>query len=309
MPPSKWGESHSYKSWGGKFTFSSPISEYREHLVNTAIWTDDESEESSEEESVDVPVARRKFADEEDSDEVAENWEEEEDSEAEREKATKAAAAKAKADAESAATKKTKSQRIEEHRDANRRKRAEEEEDEEESSEEDETTRRARLRKSEQDSDLKHAQDLFADAALEPKSRAAPNKAVIIEDKANPGQTIDLSQLPLFKPATKSQFDALSTTLVPLLTAASLKPHFAIWLPTFVKQICADLPSAEIKKAASALTALSNEKMKEEKAQEKGGKRSKAAKTKSTLAATRDMGRGIADVTSYDDGLGDDDFM
>ncbi|KIW98723.1 uncharacterized protein Z519_00386 [Cladophialophora bantiana CBS 173.52] len=271
---------------------------------------DDESEESSEEESVDVPVARRKFADEEDSDEVADNWEEEEDSEAEREKVARAAAAKAKADAEAAAKKKTKSQRIEEHREANRRKRAEEEEeDEEESSEEDEATRRARLRKSEQDSDLKHAQDLFADAALEPKSRAAPNKAVIIEDKANPGQTIDLSQLPLFKPATKSQFDALSTTLVPLLTAASSKPHYAIWLPTFVKQICADLPSAEIKKAASALTALSNEKMKEEKAQEKGGKKSKAAKTKSTLAATRDMGRGIADVTSYDDGLGDDDFM
>ncbi|OAP62106.1 hypothetical protein AYL99_04309 [Fonsecaea erecta] len=268
---------------------------------------DDESEESSDEESVDVPVARRKFADEEDSDDVADNWEEEEDSEAEREKAAKAAAAKAKADAEAAASKKSKAQRIEEHREANRRKRAEEED--EESSEEDEATRRARLRQSEQDSDLKHAQDLFAEAALEPKSRVAPNKAVIIEDKANPGQTIDLSQLPLFKPATKTQFDALSATLVPLLTAASSKPHYAIWLPTFVKAIAAELPSAEIKKAASALTALSNEKMKEEKAQEKGGKKSKAAKTKSTLAATRDMGRGVADTTSYDDGLEDDDFM
>ncbi|KIW30247.1 uncharacterized protein PV07_06004 [Cladophialophora immunda] len=268
---------------------------------------DEESEESSEEESVDVPVARRKFADEEDSDDVADNWEEEEDSEAEREKAAKAAAAKAKADAEAAANKKSKAQRIEEHREANRRKRAEELD--EESSDEDEASRRARLRKSEQDSDLKHAQDLFADAALDPKSRVAPNKAVIIEDKANPGQTIDLSQLPLFKPATKTQFDALSATLVPLLTAASSKPHYAIWLPTFVKQISAELPSAEIKKAASALTALSNEKMKEEKTQEKGGKKSKAAKTKSTLAATRDMGRGIADTTSYDDGLGDDDFM
>lgn len=240
---------------------------------------------------------------------VADNWEEEEDSEVEREKAAKAAAAKAKADAEAAANKKSKAQRIEEHREANRRKRAEEDEEEEDSSDEDEATRRARLRQTEQDSDLKHAQDLFADVGMGPKSRTAPNKAVVIEDKANPGQTIDLSSLPLFKPNTKTQFDALSATLVPLLTAASSRPHYPIWMATFVKQICADMPSAEIKKAASALTALSNEKMKEEKAQEKGGKKSKAAKTKTTLAATRDMGRGVADTTSYEDGLGDDDFM
>ncbi|KEF63257.1 uncharacterized protein A1O9_01234 [Exophiala aquamarina CBS 119918] len=268
----------------------------------------DESEDtSSEDESVDVPVVRRKFDDEEDSDDVADNWDEEEDSDAEREKATKAAAAKAKADAEAAANKKSKSQRIEEHREANRRRRAAEEDAE--SSEEDEADKKARLRQTEQDSDLTHAQDLFANAGLGPTSRSTKNKAVIIEDKANPGQTIDLSTLPLFRPATKTQFDTLSQTLVPLLTASSSKPHYSIWLSTFVKQIAADLPSAEIKKAASALTALSNEKMKEEKSSEKGGKKSKAAKTKITLAATRDVGRGLADTTSYDDGLEEDDFM
>lgn len=156
---------------------------------------------------------------------------------------------------------------------------------------------------------MKHAQDLFANAGLGPTNRSTKNKAVIIEDKANPGQTIDLSTIPLFRPATKTQFDTLSQTLVPLLTASSSKPHYSIWLSNFVKQIAADLPSAEIKKAASALTALSNEKMKEEKSVDKGGKKSKAAKTKTTLAATRDMGRGMADTTSYDDGLEDDDFM
>jgi len=271
---------------------------------------DEESEESSDEESVDVPVAtRRKFGDEEDSDDVAENWDEEDDSDAEREKAAKAAAAKAKAEAEAAANKKPKSQRIEEHREANRRKRAEEEGEDDSSADEDEAEKRARLRQSEQDADLKHAQDLLANVGMGPKSRTATNKAVIIEDKANPGQTIDLSKYPLFKPATKAQFDALSAALVPLLTAASSKPHYALWVTTFVKQICADLPSAEIKKAASALTALSNEKMKEEKDKEKGGKKSKAAKTKTTLAAGRDVGRGTADTTSYEDGLGDDDFM
>ncbi len=240
---------------------------------------------------------------------MADNWEEEDDSEAEREKAKKAADAKAKLDAEIAANKKPKSQRIEEHREATRLKRLQEEEGSSEE-DEDETDKRERLRKSEQDADLKHAQDLLASAGLGPTSRTAINKGVIIEDKANPGQTIDLSKYPLFKPTTKTQFDALSAALVPLLTSASSKPHYTIWVGNFIKQICGDLPSAEIKKAASALTAFSNEKMKEEKEKEKGGKKSKAAKGKTTLAATRDMGRGVADTTSYEEGgLGDDDFM
>ena len=131
-----------------------------------------------------------------------------------------------------------------------------------------------------------------------------------MEDKSNPGHTIDLSTISIFKPATKSDFDTLSSSLIPLITSGSRKPHYALWLPDFVKKLAADLPSTEIKKAASALTALSNEKMKEEKAMEKGGKKTKAAKNKSTLAAGRDVGRGLADVTSYDDEFDDDDdFM
>ena len=240
---------------------------------------------------------------------VADNWEEEEDSEAEREKAAKAAAAKTKADAEAAAAKKSKSQRIEEHREEARKRRAAEEEQETSSEDDDPAERRAKALQAEKDADLKNAQDLLANVGMGPKTRSAPNKALVVEDKSNPGQAIDLSTIPLFTPSTRSQFDALSTALVPLLTASSYKPHYSLWLQDFVKKISADLPSTEIKKAASGLTALSNEKLKEEKAQDKTGKKSKAAKSKTTLAAGRDVGRGIADTTSYDDGLGDDDFM
>ena len=272
---------------------------------------------------------RRKFNDEEDSDDVcsptssyviclvlclhtftqvADNWDEAEDSEVEREKAAKAAAAKLKAEADAAASKKPKSQRIEEHREEARRRRAAEEE-ETSSEEEDEAEKRARLRQTEQEADLKHAQDLLENVGMGPKTRSAPNKALIIEDRVNPGQAIDLSTISIFKPATKSQFEALSNTLVPLLTAVSNQPYYSLWVQEFVKKICAELPSAEIKKAASGLTALSNEKLKEEKAQDKTGKKSKAAKSKSTLAAGRDIGRGVADTTSYEDGLADNDFM
>ena len=239
---------------------------------------------------------------------VADNWEEEEDSETERKKAAEAVAAKARAEAEAAKNKKPKSQRIEEHREAARRRRAAEDE-ETDSEDEDDAAKRARLRQSEKDADLKNAEDLLANAGLGPKTKSAPVKSLIIEDQKNPGQAIDLSELALFRPSTKSQFDQLSATLVPLLTASSVKPHYTLWVQQFVKQICAEIPSTEIKKAASVLTALSNEKMKEEKERDKTGKKTKAAKSKTTLAAGRDLGRNVADVTSYQEVLADDDFM
>ena len=156
---------------------------------------------------------------------------------------------------------------------------------------------------------MKNAEDLLANAGLGPKNRTAPNKALIIEDKSQPNGAIDLSSLALFKPATKTQFDNLSAALVPLITASANKAHYSLWVQQFVKSICNDLPSTEIKKAASGLTALSNEKLKEEKAADKSGKKTKAAKTKTVLAGAREVGRGVADVTSYDDGLAEDDFM
>lgn len=266
-----------------------------------------EEETSSDEESLDlkttaIPI-RKKFDDEEDDDDVADNWDEAEDSEVEREKAKKAAEAKAKADAEAAKNKKSKAQRVEEHREANRRKKLADMDDEESESE-DEADKRARLRAAEKDADFKNAEDLL-DSALGPKKKGT--KAIVIENKDKPGEAIDLSSIALFKPATKTQFEALSEVLVPLLRASSNKPHFSIWAQNFVKQICQDMPSAEIKKAASTLTALSNEKMKEEKAADKTGKKTKAQQTKSKLAGV--SRGGATDTTAYDDGLEDDDFM
>ena len=65
-----------------------------------------------------------------------------------------------------------------------------------------------------------------------------------------------------------------------------------------------DLPSDQIKKIASTLTTLSNERMKEEKAAEKGGKKSKAQKTKVTLVASRNAST-TADVNAYDEDFGE----
>merc|ERR1712093_731458 len=90
--------------------------------------------------------------------------------------------------------------------------------------------------------------------------------------------------------------------------AANKKAQYVIFLQEFTKQLAKDLPSDQIKKIASTLTALSNEKMKEEKNAEKGGKKSKAQKTKVALVASRNVSA-VADTQAYDDDFGDDDFM
>ncbi|KAF2684963.1 translation initiation factor eIF3 subunit [Lentithecium fluviatile CBS 122367] len=266
-------------------------------------WDDEESESTPPSSPPPAPVLRRgKFDDEEEDSDVLESWDAAEDSEVEREKAKKAAEAKAKAEAEAKANHKSRAQRIEEKRqEALRRRQLE---DEEESSEEEsEGERRARLRKTEQDADLRHAEDLFGGAGSGPK-RTAGAKPVTLADASDPNNVIDLTSLAIFNPTSKDQFVKLRETLVPLLTNNNKKAHYVLFLQEFTKQISKDLPSDQIKKIASGLTTLSNEKMKEEKAAEKGGKKSKAAKTKASLVATRDVAF-KADTSTYDDDFGD----
>ena len=226
---------------------------------------------------------------------VLDSWDAAEDSEVEREKAKKAAEAKAKADAEAAANKKSKAQRIEEQRTAPQRKKVPGD-GESSSEEEDEATTRARLRKTEQEADLKNAEDMFGNIGIN-KSRS-DTKTVALVDLSDPTSAIDLASLPLFNPTTKDQFLKLRETLTPVLAANAKKAHYALFMQEFTKQITKDLPSEQIKKIASGLTALSNEKMKEEKAAEKSGKKTKAAKSKATLVANRDTSF-KADTTSY----------
>jgi len=139
------------------------------------------------------------------------------------------------------------------------------------------------------------------------RNRGAP-KAIVITDSADPTNSIDLSSMPLFKPTTKDQFARLSDVLIPLITPHSKKPQYSLWAQEFTRRLVKELPSQEIKKMASALTTASNEKMREERAADKGNKKTKAAKTKVSLVSNRDN---QIDNTAYDgdDGLGDDDFM
>jgi translation initiation factor 3 subunit J len=217
----------------------------------------------------------------------------------EREKAKAAAERKAKADAEAAANKKTKAERI-----AEKKAQRKAEEDSDEESSEDEATRRERLRRTEQESDLKHAEDLFGNIGISNSRKVTTAANAVVIDSKDPTSTVDLTALPLFDPKTKLQFEKLRETLVPVLTSNSKKAHYVIFLQEFTKQLAKDLPSDQIKKIASGLTTLSNEKMKEEKAADKTGKKSKAQKTKVALVAGRNASTTV-DTSTYDDDFGE----
>jgi translation initiation factor 3 subunit J len=171
-------------------------------------------------------------------------------------------------------------------------------EDEDEEEDETEAERRERLRRTEQEADLKHAQDLFGEIGVSNTRKAkTPGSAIVIDPK-DPTNTVDLSSLPLFNPTTKTQFEQMRNTLTPIVSSNAKKAHYSLFLQEFAKQLAQDLPSDQIKKIASSLTTLSNEKMKAEKAADKGGKKSKAAKTKTSLVTNR---ANTLDTTTYED--------
>lgn len=188
------------------------------------------------------------------------------------------------------------------------RQRQKEEAGEDDSDDEDEAAKRARLARAQKEADLKHAEDLFGgDVGSVPSSRKATIKGSVVPDPKDPENLIDLSAMPLFDPKTKSQFEQLREVIAPIISGNSKKAHYALFMVEFAKQLSKEMPSESIKKVASALTTLSNEKMKEEKAQQGGNKKSKAAKTKTSLAISRPS---VTDTTAYDEEtFGDDDFM
>ncbi|KAM3518637.1 hypothetical protein MY4038_010040 [Beauveria bassiana] len=272
-------------------------------------WDNEDSESDTPPTSPVVAAPRRRqFDDEEDDDDlsikVLDSWDAAEDSEVERERAKKAAETKGKKSAEDAANKKSKVQRIADHQKERARMR---EEEDDESEEEDEAERRARLRRTEQEADLRHAEDLFDGIGISNnRAKTIPGSNVAVDSKDSVN-TVDLAKLPIFNPQTKRQFEQLRQVLVPVIAANGKKGHYGLFLEEFAKELAKELPSEQIKKIASSLTRAGNEKQKTEKSADKTGKKTKAAKTKNSLVTTR---ANTNDMETYDnDAFGDDDFM
>jgi translation initiation factor 3 subunit J len=155
-----------------------------------------------------------------------------------------------------------------------------------------------RSKAAELQSDLKNASDLFAEMHVHPRERANKQEPVA-------AMPTKLSDLPLFKPKTKQDFDNLRKTLVPLLTSLQEKNslQFANFITDFCRDCCKPLSSDQSRKVASTISAVSNEKQREERLNR--GKKQKPMVKQASLKVNEDK-----DTTNYgefeDD---DDDFM
>jgi len=146
-----------------------------------------------------------------------------------------------------------------------------------------------RDRQRELESDMKNAADLFGTDSS--------------------GAQMDIKSVLNANPKTKEEFVVLSRQIFELVIKRHQdKPLYAAFVEAHAKELANPLKDIEIKKVATGLTALANEKQRE--AKDKGKSKKKAPKP--ALGSFRAIGK--ADTSLYDEALDDfgegpDDFM
>jgi len=149
-----------------------------------------------------------------------------------------------------------------------------------------------RDRQRELEADLKNAADLFGQTSV----NDAPS---------------DLASIQKADPKTKDEFIALSRQIMELVISKHQdKPLYATFVEHHVKELASSLRDVDVRKAASSLTALANEKQKESK-DKTGGKKKKGA-AKPALGGAKTVNK--LDTNLYDEALDDfgndpNDFM
>ncbi|EJD47270.1 translation initiation factor eIF3 subunit [Auricularia subglabra TFB-10046 SS5] len=125
-------------------------------------------------------------------------------------------------------------------------------------------------------------------------------------------QAAQLNALLTFSPKTKDDFAQLSDKLINLVLKQHMsKPLYPTFCEMFARELAAPLRDVETRKVASTLTALANEKQKEQR-DKTSGKNKKKTASKPALG----LGKVAAklDTSVYEDSLddfgkNDDDFM
>lgn len=167
---------------------------------------------------------------------------------------------------------------------------------------EDSDAKKQREQKAQVDSDLNNAAALFGEVNLHPKARAGAAVSAP-EGSAAAGPT-KLSDLAIFKPTNKQEFDNLRKTLAPLLNELSEKSN--LQYGNFVVELTRDLAKSltrdQIAKVNSTLNAVASEKQREERANR--GKKKKPVAKAASLKVDENK-----DTTNYDDFDEDVDFM
>ena len=96
-----------------------------------------------------------------------------------------------------------------------------------------------------------------------------------------------MESLVSFQPRTKEDYQELSKRVIEcVLKKHQNKPLYAAFVEYHVRQLANPLKDVEIRKAASGLTTLANEKQKEQREKASGKKKSKAA-SRPTLGSAK----------------------
>lgn len=150
----------------------------------------------------------------------------------------------------------------------------------------------AEQRARELESDLKNAGDLLGAAAL----GDAPS---------------ELSEILSFEPRSKEDFQKLSNMIMEhVIQRHQSKPLYATFIELHARALAEPLRDVDIRKVASGLSTLANEKQKEAREKASGKKKPKAAQ-KPGLGLTKPGAKKV-DTAAYEevlDDFGDDDFM
>lgn len=170
------------------------------------------------------------------------------------------------------------------------------------------------------DDDLEYDED----SVLDPREKARLDKereikadldnAAVLLGAAGLGGTSssELDALISANPRTKEDFQDFSTRIIEFIVKRhQTKPLYASFVEHHVRELCQPLKDVEIRKAASGLTTLANEKQKEFRDKTSGKKKVKAA-AKPVLGSAKVANKfdtGVYDEALDDFGTNQDDFM
>lgn len=122
--------------------------------------------------------------------------------------------------------------------------------------------------------DLKNAADLFGSAALGGESHFIGFSIPHLILYAAPSSS-DIKTLLSFQPRTKEDFINLSDQLINLIKSHQSKPLYPFFVEHYARALALPLKDVEVRKVASGLTTLANEKQKEQRDRASGKKRVK----------------------------------
>ncbi|KAH9902636.1 eukaryotic translation initiation factor 3 subunit J [Cubamyces lactineus] len=164
--------------------------------------------------------------------------------------------------------------------------------------------------------------DYDEDAVLDPREKARRDKERELAADLNNAADLfgsvalggtsskELDWLISAQPRTKDDFIEFSNQIIETIVKRHMeKPLYAAFLEHHVRALAMPLRDVEVRKVASGLTALSNEKQKEQREKASGKKKPKTA-AKPSLGAAKPSSK--LDTSVYEEALDDfgpDDFM